>query len=97
MQSWVVAVTMVTVFVAVASVVLWTVVYLTVRKQGFLFNPAEVAQLSESAQQGIYSIPYSRFSLQASDSVPADREADSDESPIVDSKNVVEPRNEPSP
>ena len=58
MQSWVVVMTMVAVFVAVASVVLWMVVYLTVKKPGFLFNPAEVAQLSESAQQGIYSIPY---------------------------------------
>ena len=42
-QSWVVVITMVTIFVAVASVVLWMVVYLTVKKPGFLFSPAEIA------------------------------------------------------
>ena len=82
MQSWVVVMTMVAVFVAVASVVLWMVVYLTVKKPGFLFNPAEVAQLSESAQQGIYSIPYSRPSLGPSDSSLTDRGDHSDETAV---------------
>lgn len=49
--------TMIAVFVPVAIVVLWMVVYLTVRNPGFLFNPAEVAKLSESVQHGIYAIP----------------------------------------
>ena len=91
-QSWVVVVTMVTVFVAVASVVLWMVVYLTVKKPGFLFSPAEVAQLSESAQQEMYSIPYSRFSLETSGSSPADRGAGSEGMEIQDSDDLAEPR-----
>ena len=53
----VMAVAMVAVFAAVALVVLWMVVYLTLKNPGFLFNPAEVAKLSESVQRGIYAIP----------------------------------------
>jgi hypothetical protein len=73
---------MVTVLVAVASVVLWMVVYLTVKKPGFLFNPAEVAQLSESAQQDIYSIPYARPSLGPSGPSLTDRSDDPDETAV---------------
>ena len=40
---------MLLVFVSVTSVVLWVVIYFAVKNPGFLFNPAEVAQLSESA------------------------------------------------
>lgn len=49
--------TMIAVFAAVTLVVLWMVVYLTLKNPGFLFNPAEVAKLSESVQRGIYAIP----------------------------------------
>ena len=55
--------TMIAVFVLVSLVVLWMVVYLTLKKPGFLFNPAEVAQLSESVQQAIYTPPGGRVSL----------------------------------
>jgi len=84
-QSWVVVITMVTVFVAVAFVVLWMVVYLTVKKPGFFFNPAEVAHLSESAQQGIYSIPYSRFSVETVDSGLTDSDPGANETPARNS------------
>ena len=57
------AATMIVVFVAIVSVVLWMVVYLTLKSPGFLFNPAEVARLSESVQQVIYSPPGGRLSL----------------------------------
>lgn len=71
--------TMVTVFALVTLVVLWMVVYLTLKKPGFLFNPAEVAQLSESVQQVIYTPPRGRVSLrdEPSDSPSADSEMDS--------------------
>ena len=57
--------TMIVIFVPVAIVVLWMVVYLTVKNPGFLFNPAEVAQLSESVQRGVYAMPDSNVSLSA--------------------------------
>lgn len=56
--------TMIAVFVPAAIVVLWMVVYLTVKNPGFLFNPAEVAQLSEAVQRVIYVPPSGRLSLE---------------------------------
>ena len=52
-----IVVTMIVVFVSVTAIVLWMVVYLTVKNPGFLFSPVEVAQLSESVQRNIYSMP----------------------------------------
>ena len=57
--------TMIVGFVPTAGVVLWMVVYLAVKNPGFLFNPAEVAQLSESVQRGVYALPDSKVSLPA--------------------------------
>ena len=51
------AAAMIAVLAVVTLVVLWMVVYLTLKNPGFLFNPAEVAKLSESVQRGIYAIP----------------------------------------
>ena len=59
-----IVVTMIAVFISVTAVVLWMVVYLTIKNPGFLFNPAEVARLSETARRGIYAIPSSRISLE---------------------------------
>ena len=55
--------TMIVVFVPTAGVILWMVVYLAVKNPGFLFNPAEVAQLSEAVQRGVYALPDSKVSL----------------------------------
>lgn len=57
--------TMIVGFVPTAGVVLWMVVYLAVKNPGFLFNPAEVAQLSESVRRGVYALPDSTVSLPA--------------------------------
>lgn len=71
--------TMIVVFVPTACVVLWMVVYLAVKNPGYLFNPAEVAQLSESVQRVIYDPPAGRLSLEddSPDSAAAEGEADS--------------------
>ena len=45
---------MLLVLLMVSGVVLWVIIYFTIKKPGFLFNPAEVAQLSESAQQRFF-------------------------------------------
>ena len=45
------------VLLMVAGVVLWVIIYFTIKNPGFLFNPAEVAQLSESAQQRFFPSP----------------------------------------
>lgn len=66
--------TMIAVFVPAAIVVLWMVVYLTVKNPGFLFNPAEVAQLSEAVQRVIYVPPSGRLSLE--DELPDSSAAD---------------------
>ena len=46
--------TMLVVLVVVTGVVLGIAIYFTVKNPGFLFNPAEVAQLSEAAQQTFF-------------------------------------------
>lgn len=71
--------TMIAVFVPTACVVLWMVVYLTVKNPGFLFNPADVAQLKEPTQRDFYDLSSGRLSLEDElpDSSTAADEADS--------------------
>ena len=59
--------TMVGVFVAVSAVVLWMLIYLTIKNPGYLFSPGEVAKLSESVQKDVYSIPTGHVSLESED------------------------------
>lgn len=72
------------VLVSVTSVVLWLVVYLAIKKPGFLFNPSEVASLSEDVQQRLYAMPENRISL-GSVEVTLDNVA----------RNIESARNEP--
>ncbi len=45
---------MMLVLLIVSAVVLWIIIYFAIKNPGFLFNPAEVAQLSESAQHRFF-------------------------------------------
>ena len=58
-----IVVTIISVFALTALTVLGIVVYFAIAKPGFLFNPADVGQLDESAQQIFLSSSHDDVSL----------------------------------
>ena len=97
-------VTIIVVLVLITLTVLGITIYFAITNPGFLFNPADVGQLSETAQQKFFSTPRPTVVepepsvLNLSVSEPFERlslNPDTPDLPVDDSSGQMDPHSEP--